>query len=671
MARRPDEHLRTTFAQAVRDDATRQGLSPERATALAGCLDRAFPAAVNKSITAGEPSFLDLVSAFWQAAAALDPERLFSVFESTPADRLPHLIDRVAAATYLADPETPLFDLDELAQSASQVLAFVRDHDEELRSRGEVVAIPPEFRWLGLRLASLHHHHRGLRFAEIEDGEPGRAWEIYDVGEPTALEPGLRGPVGFDALRRQTPGSRLTTAWQGLRAPTPWDHLTRPGGLARLRSPERNAALQLLRRNTLGLLIDCVSIRAPGRIWPAFVDELGKHFDAPEVAAMLGESVVWGAVEPTGQGVDITECILELGPLIGLLEVVGHFEKELTIGPLATARIKLAPILGTPPTSDLGRRFPPYFQCLDTDRIGLLDEALDLYLALEREERDFWPGFQARLRLDLKTDFPIRIEVPSIRVRARHANDARQMLQGLSAEIERRFEEHDRAQDDPIRSPLAIGQNRFVLDGSDWLIEFEGAVARIKASKNMARIARLLERPGVDLHALYLARIEKGGAVSVADDMTAQGTIAAQIEAGALSESGQGLERFTTAELASLGAARVDLECQIEEARRNGDRGRIELLQEQRDEVDRYVLAGLGLRGRIRSEGGWIEDARNTAGNSITRGIETIRDKLEGLSRQLHRSIDKGVTCVYRPDPPCTWRVLFEPPKGAPKKLND
>ncbi len=659
MPRRTDEALREAFSRAVHGEGAAHGIPSARATDLLAHFDEAFPADPTRSISDGRPSILDLAAVFWQAAGVLEPEPLFSFFESAPSADLIHLVDRVAAASYLATPSTPLLDLEELAHQATQTLEFLRAHEKEFLRHGEVTVLPSDFRWLALRMCSFHHHQRGLRFAEVEHDKRGRSWIIYDAPEASESAADAAMSRSLDALRQTVPASRMRAAPGEPEISTSWSHLIAPSGLADRRSAARNAAVHAARKRVLKTLIDCVVAREPKRLWSRVVDELGKHFDQAEVESMLHECMLWGSVDREPGGFAIEEMILELGPLIGLLEVVGHFEKELEIGSLSKTRARLSPVLGSFASAPDRSRFPSYFQLLNGPVIEPVNEALDLYLDLERAERGFWASFQSRLVLDLQTDFPVRIEVPSIRVRARFVRDATEMLQELTREVARRMEEHGRELDRPLRSPIAIGENRFIRDGGDWLVEFEGVVVRVKASKNLARIARLLEKPRGDVPSIDLARMDEDGRIRVEepDEVTDDPD---DPDEGPPMDGGQALDHFEPEEIARLRGQRAALAREIEEARRDHDVSRVERLQAEVAALSDYIIGGLTKDGAGRKEGSWVEKARKSAGNSIGRGIEAIRKVHPSLAIHLHRYIDKGVTCVYRPDPPCAWRIEFE-----------
>ena len=57
---------------------------------------------------------------------------------------------------------------------------------------------------------------------------------------------------------------------------------------------------------------------------------------------------------------------------------------------------------------------------------------------------------------------------------------------------------------DPGATTIGLDPARLTRDGDDWVFEYQGAVARLRDSKGLHHLARLLRSPGVELHAVDL-----------------------------------------------------------------------------------------------------------------------------------------------------------------------
>jgi len=97
------------------------------------------------------------------------------------------------------------------------------------------------------------------------------------------------------------------------------------------------------------------------------------------------------------------------GGITDLLEVIGHYQKELSIGTLAKTRAALGQII----SFDRLRNSPsngseitsPYFKCLALGVKKELDEALDLFLSLQSQEEIYWAEYRSRVRQALESIF--------------------------------------------------------------------------------------------------------------------------------------------------------------------------------------------------------------------------------------------------------------------------
>jgi hypothetical protein len=103
----------------------------------------------------------------------------------------------------------------------------------------------------------------------------------------------------------------------------------------------------------------------------------------------------------------------------------------------------------------------------------------------------------------------------------------------------------------------------------------------------------------------------------------------------------------------------VRIECvgpdELDSASLDGDRGRIEQAQAERDFLLAELSSALGLAGRPRRAGDPVERARK----AVTMRIATAQKAIEAvhpeLARHLRNSVATGRFCAYRPDQTIGW----------------
>jgi pimeloyl-ACP methyl ester carboxylesterase len=166
-------------------------------------------------------------------------------------------------------------------------------------------------------------------------------------------------------------------------------------------------------------------------------------------------------------------------------------------------------------------------------------------------------------------------------------------------------------------------------DGEVWTLRFEDRTVLLKDAKGVADLARLLARPGEELHVLDILGVERPKA----------------------SPAEPSLDRKA---LASYRARLRD----IEEAMRDKvDDGRGRRLAREREALLRQLAADTGLGGRVRRLNDAGERARKTVTARIRDTIRRIRQVHPRLGEHLQRSVATGLFCVYRPRQGLRWTV--------------
>jgi tetratricopeptide (TPR) repeat protein len=163
----------------------------------------------------------------------------------------------------------------------------------------------------------------------------------------------------------------------------------------------------------------------------------------------------------------------------------------------------------------------------------------------------------------------------------------------------------------------------FARKGATWTVtSFTGVSVRLKASKGLRYLERLVTAEGKELHAMDLCEMEEppGDAGSVLDAKA---------------------KNAYRARLASLRE-------QLDEATSFADVGRAERAREEIDALTGELARAVGLGGRDRKAGAFSERARINVQRRIRLVIEQIAEQDEVLARCLTLSIRTGVFCVFR-----------------------
>jgi hypothetical protein len=165
-----------------------------------------------------------------------------------------------------------------------------------------------------------------------------------------------------------------------------------------------------------------------------------------------------------------------------------------------------------------------------------------------------------------------------------------------------------------------------------WRLEVEGRTFRLKDTRGLGMLARLVENPGREIHALEIASDPPAGAEGSVLD---------------LGDAGEVIDKR-----AALAYRKriVDLRDELEEAERFADTGRAERLRRELEEVTDHLGAAMGLGGRERRAGSAAERARIVAQRRIREAIRKIGEHDEALGRHLDWTVRTGTFCAYEPE---------------------
>lgn len=181
--------------------------------------------------------------------------------------------------------------------------------------------------------------------------------------------------------------------------------------------------------------------------------------------------------------------------------------------------------------------------------------------------------------------------------------------------------------------------NSFVREGEFWSLTYEGVVVRLKDSKGLRDIGRLLASPGSDIAAIDLAGVTTRGVAP---------------KAGVVAELGLRLEGDAGAVLDEEARRQyrsrlIDLEEEAAEAEAANDPVRLSRTRDERDFLVAELRASVGLGGQGRRSLDPGERARKTVTWRIHDAMTRIDAAHPALGRHLRRSLRTGTYCRYDP----------------------
>jgi hypothetical protein len=191
----------------------------------------------------------------------------------------------------------------------------------------------------------------------------------------------------------------------------------------------------------------------------------------------------------------------------------------------------------------------------------------------------------------------------------------------------------------------------FRREGEYWTIGYGDDSFRLRDSKGLHYLARLLAEPGREFLALDLARNSPPAAgpsrSAPADDL---GSISAGDRGGpALDEQAKRAYRERLSEL----------QAELDEAEEWHDHERAERARSEMEFIARELSGAVGLGGRDRQSGSASERARLSVTRAMRSAMTRIAEHSTLLGDHLEATIHTGTYCAYRPDPrtPVRWQT--------------
>jgi tetratricopeptide (TPR) repeat protein len=203
----------------------------------------------------------------------------------------------------------------------------------------------------------------------------------------------------------------------------------------------------------------------------------------------------------------------------------------------------------------------------------------------------------------------------------------------------------DRTTTDPATiAPATSGT--FTREGEYWTITFENHSFRLRDSKGLQHLARLLAQPGREILALDLVQQDSGARVA--------GSAAADADADADLRASNPAEPDIQLDAQAKSAYRErlrDLREDLSQAEEWNDPERADRARAEIDFLARELARAVGLGGRDRSGASATERARVSVTRAIRAAMVRIAQHSAELGEHLETTIHTGTYCAYRPDP--------------------
>jgi hypothetical protein len=188
--------------------------------------------------------------------------------------------------------------------------------------------------------------------------------------------------------------------------------------------------------------------------------------------------------------------------------------------------------------------------------------------------------------------------------------------------------------------------NEFVLEGDFWSVRYGETTARLKDTKGLHDIARLMAADGTEIAAVDLigARTPSGGHLtSISEGFGGEGDAGAVLDPEAREQYRSRLR---------------DLEDELSDASAANDPVRAERARDERAFLLAELRSSVGLHGRTRRAIDPAERARKAVTWRIREAMTRAEDAHEAFGRHLRRSVRTGTFCVYDPPEPTRWTLV-------------
>jgi hypothetical protein len=202
--------------------------------------------------------------------------------------------------------------------------------------------------------------------------------------------------------------------------------------------------------------------------------------------------------------------------------------------------------------------------------------------------------------------------------------------------------------DEGAEKPPVTDLNVFRREGDYWTITYDGAVVRLRDSKGLRYLARLLAAPGQELHAVDL-EIGEGQRGRLPSPRTTVQAPSAELNVHRdLGDAGELLDAKAKA---AYKARLDDLESELDQAERFNDPARAARIRHEKDFLVAELARAVGLGGRDRKAASHAERARLNVTRAIRSALANLARANPILGEHLSSTIHTGRYCSYTPDP--------------------
>jgi hypothetical protein len=202
--------------------------------------------------------------------------------------------------------------------------------------------------------------------------------------------------------------------------------------------------------------------------------------------------------------------------------------------------------------------------------------------------------------------------------------------------------------------PSRAGRSVFRREGRYWTVCYGGSVVRLKDTKGLRHLARLLADPGREFHATDLEAAESQPAPAAPlgpRGLGEEGGLAVRPDLG---DAGGLLDAQAKA---AYRARLEELRAELEEAEHFNDPVRAAKARAERDFLVGELARAVGLGARDRRAASHAERARLNVTRAVRAAVANLARADPSLGRHLAATIRTGRYCSYTPDPrvPIVW----------------
>lgn len=199
--------------------------------------------------------------------------------------------------------------------------------------------------------------------------------------------------------------------------------------------------------------------------------------------------------------------------------------------------------------------------------------------------------------------------------------------------------------------PMSAG-NTFRREGETWTLSYRDRTVRVRDSKGLRDLARLLAVPNQEVLAAEL--LTAGHRTAAA---AALSPVAADQHGLSVIGAGRGDPILDDRARREYRQRLVELRDELDEAERHHDGARADNARLERELITDELASSLGLGGRPRRSGDVAERARKAVTQRVRAAIHRLGRDHPDLGRHLDRSIRTGTYCSYAPERPTSWSL--------------